>query len=226
MTALTLPAPPTANQRFKASFGPTLALSLVAATVFHALLFDLWPSMEVAVSVDQAAPPPSVVPIDDTPLPPAPRALPRPALPEISSSVPADVTWDPPTWDEVPALAPPPANPGKDKATGSDAWFGPVTVNPSLINPDELRRALEREYPSILRDAGIGGTVGLLVRIDTRGGVVEAKVDRSSGYAGLDEAALKVAPGLRFRPALNRETPVSVWISLPVTFKVHGGGKA
>ena len=97
-------------------------------------------------------------------------------------------------------------------------------MQPSVANPEALRSALERAYPGILRDAGIGGTVGLLVRIDAHGRVLEAKIGHSSGYRALDDAALRVSGILRFHPALNRDTPVSVWVRIPVTFQVHEGG--
>lgn len=222
MSAMTLPAPRTANQRLKEGFEFRLALSLVAATLLHALLFDLWPSMEVAAWKNAGTTPTEVVRMEATDLPAAPKALRRPAAPEPSPLALPDETWDQPTWEEVPALAPPAPKVTASAESGSEAWFGPVTVQPSLANPDEMRQALEREYPSILRDAGIGGVVYLLMRIDTRGRVMEAKVDGSSGHAGLDAAALRVAHILRFHPAINRHTPVSVWVRIPVKFEVHG----
>lgn len=139
----------------------------------------------------------------------------------------ADATLPVFDWKEVVKLPPPVKAPEDAQARSADGtWTGPVTVRPSVANPDEMRRALERVYPVILRDAGIGGVVALLIRIDTQGQVLEAKVDQSSGYGALDEAALKVAHVLRFHPALNRDTPVSVWVRIPVTFQVHGGSES
>ena len=37
--------------------------------------------------------------------------------------------------------------------------FTPMTVRPEIRNRSEVQAALTREYPPILRDAGIGGTV-------------------------------------------------------------------
>jgi TonB family protein len=223
MTALTLPAPHTANQRLKDGFGLTLALSLVAATVLHALFFSLWPTMRAASWAAAAGPTTQVVQVATTTLPPAPKSIPVPARPVISSAAPPQATLDLPGWNDVVKLPLPPAPKAASEA-GDNTWTGPVTVQPSIANPEALRSALERAYPGLLRDAGIGGTVGLLVRIDTHGRVLEAKIERSSGYRALDAAALKVSGMLRFHPALNRDTPVSVWVSIPVTFQVHEGG--
>lgn len=224
MTALTLPAPHTANQRFKDGFGPKLALSLVAATALHALFFSLWPTMSGASWAAPAGPPTRVVQVASTPLPPAPKTIPVPAAPMISAAAPSDATLDLPSWNDVVKLPLPPAPKAAASETADNTWTGPITVQPSVANPEALRSALERAYPGILRDAGIGGTVGLLVRIDTHGRVLEAKIEHSSGYRALDDAALRVSGILRFHPALNRDTPVSVWVRIPVTFQVHGGG--
>ena len=35
--------------------------------------------------------------------------------------------------------------------------FTPMTVRPEILNRTEIMRAMEREYPPLLRDAGVGG---------------------------------------------------------------------
>ena len=49
--------------------------------------------------------------------------------------------------------------------------FTPFTVRPEVQNRPEVQRALEREYPAGLREAGIGGTVRLHFFIDEEGRV-------------------------------------------------------
>jgi protein TonB len=90
-----------------------------------------------------------------------------------------------------------------------------------MQNRDEVSRALEREYPSLLRDAGVGGRVDVWIRLDERGVVQDAQVNASSGQPSLDEAALRVARIIRFSPAMNRDQPVPVWVSIPITFQVR-----
>ena len=77
-----------------------------------------------------------------------------------------------------------------------------------------------REYPTFLRDAGIGGEVVVWFFISEEGLVLDRRVSQSSGHAQLDEAALAVADVFRFSPALNLENVVQVWIQLPISFLV------
>jgi protein TonB len=97
--------------------------------------------------------------------------------------------------------------------------FTPYTVAPVLRNTEEARRALQRFYPPLLRDAGIGGTVILWFLIDEQGNVVRTQVQRTSGHEGLDEAATRVAEVMRFTPAMNRDRRVRVWVQLPIEFR-------
>ena len=69
-----------------------------------------------------------------------------------------------------------------------------------------------------MRDAGIGGTAQIWFFIDEEGTVQRTQIAESSGHKALDDAALLVAEGIQFTPALNQEKPVPVWISLPITF--------
>ena len=95
----------------------------------------------------------------------------------------------------------------------------PFTVAPELKNRAEVQRALERYYPPLLRDAGIGGTVLVWFFIDETGKVRNSLIKESSGHKALDEAALKVAEIMQFTPALNRDEEVPVWIALPIEFR-------
>ena len=110
--------------------------------------------------------------------------------------------------------------PGSGTGSGaSDAeGFRAVSIMPALLNAAEVRRALERNYPVALRDAGIGGKTMLWVYIDEAGKVVRAEVKESSGQRTLDDAALRVAPMMRFSPARIREAGVKVVVAVPVAF--------
>jgi protein TonB len=101
---------------------------------------------------------------------------------------------------------------------GDDPTFTPYTTAPRLKNVDEAGRALEREYPPMLRDAGVGGRVEVWIRLDETGALQDVRVSVSSGHQGLDEAALRVARTMRFDPAMNRDKRVPVWVSIPITF--------
>ena len=105
--------------------------------------------------------------------------------------------------------------------TASQPIFTPYTVAPDITNRSEVQRVLEREYPPLLRDAGIGGTVKVWFFIDKGGRVQDTQIQESSGHAQLDQAALAVAGVVKFTPALNRDETVPVWVALPILFQVR-----
>ena len=99
--------------------------------------------------------------------------------------------------------------------------FTPYSVAPSILNRADIVRAMEREYPPLLRDAGIGGTVRVYFFIDENGRVQDRQIDESSGHQALDDAAMAVFDIYRFSPALNRDKAVPVWVSFSITFQVQ-----
>lgn len=99
--------------------------------------------------------------------------------------------------------------------------FTPYTVRPDLVNEREVQQALAREYPPIVRDAGIGGTVNVHFFIDDEGVVQRVLVAQTSGHEALDSAALRVARVFRFSPARDEDEPVPVWIAIPITFQTR-----
>ena len=80
---------------------------------------------------------------------------------------------------------------------------------------------MEREYPPLLRDAGIGGRAVVFFFIDEEGSVQDFRISESSGHQALDDAALAVADVYRFSAALNRDKKVPVWVQFPITFQVR-----
>ena len=99
--------------------------------------------------------------------------------------------------------------------------FTPYTVAPKLQNRQEIATLLQKNYPVLLRDAGIGGRVIMWLFIDESGVVKKTQVKESSGLEPLDSAAVVVSRQMRFSPALNRDTEVPVWVAIPITFKVE-----
>ncbi len=214
----------TANDRFKKSFTSRLWGGVILATLLHFAVLAFWPELraqDYSVTRDELTVvelPPDVV------LPDAPQEIARPAAPvlavgEIDEAITIHVT----TFRDNPvsALPPPPDTAAAAVGNSDTPVFTPFTVKPDIMNRDELLRALEREYPPLLRDAGIGGTVHVWFSIDEEGGLVRTLVHTSSGHQALDQAALRVAGIIRFTPALNRDKRVPVWISLPITFRTR-----
>ena len=113
----------------------------------------------------------------------------------------------------------PPVDLNPDPSAGPT--FTPYDVAPEVTNPEEVQRALTRQYPPLLRDAGIGGTVQIWIFIDGFGKVRRTLLDSSSGHRALDNAALQIAEIIQFNPALNQNRAVPVWISYPITFRIR-----
>jgi TonB family protein len=95
-------------------------------------------------------------------------------------------------------------------------------VEPEVINRAEVSRAIVRHYDPALRRQGVGGTAEVQMYVDAEGWVRHVRLRRGSGHAGLDRAALEVALVFRFSPARVSETPVPVWLTVPISFRsVH-----
>lgn len=228
MTAEAVPSPSaamaeTANDRLKRSWDSMFWGSMIAATVLHFGTFQAWPEMtadDVSFTADELEAielPPEIE------IPPPPEAIARPATPVIAEAeVSEDITIAPTTFEDNPVenLPPPPESTGEGDI-GAQPTFTPYTVAPDITNRNEVIRALEREYPPLLRDAGIGGTANIWFFIDESGRVQDTRIQQSSGHPQLDDAALKVADVMQFTPAMNRDKMVPVWVAFPITFQVR-----
>ena len=212
----------TRNDRFKRSFESWLWGSMIVATVFHFLLFQFWPTLTVKETSFTAEELKIIELPPEIEIPPPPEAISRPATPVMAvTDIDDDITIAPTTFADNPVedLPPPPTNDGGADLSAAPV-FTPMTVRPEIRNRAEIQQALMTQYPAMLRNAGIGGTVELWFFISKEGRVLDRRVFRSSGYVQLDEAALKVADVFRFTPALNREKIVQVWIRFPIEFQV------
>jgi protein TonB len=83
----------------------------------------------------------------------------------------------------------------------------------------ELRRRLV--YPEDARRDSVEGKTVVRVLIDRKGRVMKSLVTESSGNASLDKTARDAIVGLKFTPAMENGMPVSVWVEIPVMFKLH-----
>jgi protein TonB len=212
-----------ANDRLKKNWDNWFWGSIMAAVLVHFMVFQFFPD-QTADDVSFAADEMEAIELPpEIEIPPPPEAIARPATPVIAEAeVAEDITIAPTTFEDNPVsdLPPPPDNSGSADVSAAPT-FTPYTVAPDLINRDEIGRALMREYPPLLRDAGIGGTARVWFFIDENGRVQDTRIDQSSGHAQLDEAALKVADQMRFTAALNRDKTVPVWVAFPITFQVR-----
>ena len=214
----------TANNRLKGRFRSYFWSSMIMATVAHFAAFTFWPELTtedfsyVVEELTAIELPPEIE------VPPAPQAMSRPATPVIATTeISEDITIAPTTFEMNPvdALPPPPTMSKETTRDISEApTFTPFTLAPQILNRDEVIEAMEANYPVLLKASGIGGIVRVFFFIDAEGHVQSTRLDQTSGYGLLDEAALAVADTYRFSPAVNRDTPVPVWVSFPITFQV------
>ena len=213
----------TENDRFKRSFRSWFWGSMIAATVAHFMLFQFWPTLS-AEDVSFTAEELEIIELPpEIEIPPPPEAISRPATPVMATAdIDDDITIARTTFADNPIedLPPPPTDDGIVDIAAAPV-FTPMTVRPEIRNRREVQAALMSEYPSMLRNAGIGGTVVVWFFITEDGRVQDKRVSQSSGFLRFDEAALKVADVFRFSPALNRDKRVQVWIQLPITFQIE-----
>ncbi|MGH7476847.1 MAG: energy transducer TonB [Longimicrobiales bacterium] len=213
----------TANDRFKDGFSNWFWGSLIAATILHFVIFAFWPAMtaaDVSFRTDELEAidlPPEVE------IPPPPEQIARPATPIVSASadIEEDITIASTTFEDNPIENLPPPPTGGEQDLAAAPTFTPFTVRPELRNRRAVEQALERYYPPLLKDAGIGGTVNVWFFIDESGRVVNTQLVESSGHDALDQAALRVADVMQFSPALNRDRKVPVWVQLPIVFRTR-----
>jgi protein TonB len=221
--------------------------STAGSVVLHALIITL---LVYATSRVAAAPPtealtpisletpPEPIPIQPPPMAdvPAPAAsapaargfieLPMPDV--IPPSIPAPnagITIRPEDFTGIGA----PGGRGDGDSTINDGSsdisnapaFVPFDQPPRLKNAREVESSISRNYPSIMRDAGIGGTTTMWFYIDETGRAVKYQVFKSSGHAALDSAAAKVADVMQFFPAQVQDRKVSVWVQVPIVFRIQ-----
>jgi len=212
----------TANDRLKRSFSSWFWSSMIAATIVHFAVLAFWPNLQasdVSFAMEEIT---AVELPPEIEIPPPPEQIQRPANPVVTDAqIDEDITIAPTTFEDNPIsdLPPPPTQAAVD--VSSQPVFTPYEVAPEVRNRADVQRALEREYPSLLRDAGIGGVVVLHFFINEDGVVETTQVAESSGHSQLDQAAQRVAAVFQFTPALNRDAPVPVWVQVPIQFQAR-----
>lgn len=139
-----------------------------------------------------------------------------PAAFVLACEVPSPTQTEP-----MPEAVPSQAQPLTVRDEQGEPVFTPFTVAPDITNRAAVVAKLQEEYPPLLREAGIGGTANVWFFITSEGVVEQVRIQQPSGHQALDQAALRVARVMEFTPALNRETPVDVWVAFPITFQTR-----
>ena len=89
-----------------------------------------------------------------------------------------------------------------------------------LDAPPRPRRNIRPDYPKGARQRGEQGDVILEIRVNAEGTVDDVKIATSSGFAELDEAAVRAAKGAKFSPARSGHDPIASTARLKLQFKL------
>jgi protein TonB len=93
-----------------------------------------------------------------------------------------------------------------------------LEVNPRLVNAGDVARAIQSNFPSLLRDAGVGGTVVLRAIVEKDGRTSSVEVIRSEHNQMFSAPAAAVVRRMRFQPGTVDGAPVRARVEIPITF--------
>jgi protein TonB len=212
-------------------------LGLAGVVVLHALLFwaiqagltntviQKMPTVVQALLLEEKKPELPPPPSPQPPPPPAPAKPPPPQTPP-PAYVPPAVT--PPVSTPVNAIAavsptPSPATPSPSAAPAAN----PTPATPATRAPVRtaagvnMAQCQKPEYPSASRRFEEEGTVTLRFLVDTDGKVIQAEIEKSSGYKRLDEAARAGLSKCQFKPAMADGKAEQAWASIKYTWRLE-----
>ncbi len=148
-------------------------------------------------------------PKEDKPPPPPP---PKMALPPPPFIPPPEIRVD----------APASANAITQVSTTKPPAEVPKVATPARTAPVVLARDCQKpEYPSASLRAQETGLVVLQLLVGVDGLVSDSRVERSSGYKRLDEAARKALSLCKFKPGTVEGKPEASWARIEYDWKIE-----
>ncbi|MCQ8896692.1 energy transducer TonB [Limnobacter humi] len=213
---------------------PPQALILGSVVLVH-LLVLLWvgrqvhiaqptltqPSVEGVLIAIEPAPKASATP---QPAPPKDVVKPKPAAKPVKQEQPK-----PSTPAIAPAIAPEPAPltaataPAQPQAQAVSPSAPPQdtqTITPPRTDAAHLNNP-PPAYPALSRRLGEQGRVLVDVYILPDGSVGDLKLNKSSGFGRLDDAAMTAVKQWKFVPAKRGGQPIAFWYVQPVSFVLN-----
>lgn len=170
-----------------------------------------------------------VSPAEPKPPMPAPSPMPAPLPQKAPPPLPAPMRSAPPSPEPATFVVPvqPAPQPPTPPAEPAPAPAPPAPPTPPL--PARTMAASEvqflktpvLQYPAASRRARETGRVLLRLFIDERGLPSQVEVNRSSGFARLDDAAVATIQQALFKPHTDNGQPVGAWVLVPFDFALE-----
>lgn len=205
---------------FPALHGFNLSRSWFLAAIVLVHLGFFWALSSHTVYIFKTEPQGKVVWVPNNPVKPPPPLKPieHPLVQPVW--VPTPVNPPPLPIDDTHTLVqtttePQPLPPPPTVTEGPGA--GPYVVEPQL---DARYPFSEPEYPVAEIRQGHEGTVLLSLQILPNGRVGDVRIDRSSGFPKLDEAAAREARRWRMKPGTSDGTAMPMWKRVPIKFQL------
>ena len=235
MNTITVPmSAPLSNNRQTISNVVTFA----GVVLLHVLGL-VWAAQQLSITEPEITPPsvvgilvapePKPTPPPPKPVPPSPKPEPKPVTKPEPKPVakptpkptpkpePVREVAQEPVQQATPAPVAPPA-PLVQQANPAPAAPAPIT--PPRTDAAHLNNPAP-QYPALSRRLGEQGRVMLDVYILPDGSVGEIKLNRSSGFPRLDNAALQAVKTWKYVPAKRGDTAIPFWYVQPVSFVLN-----
>lgn len=197
--------------------------TLVAIVALHAGFF--WLLSSGGMAVIYTPPPDGQLVTVETPLQPP---QPTPII-DIANPTPIrDFITLPPQPRPYETEPEPDVIQGEETTTVSPVTTTEPTARESAVTQPSVDSRFglsEPPYPASERRDGHQGTVMLAIEVLENGRIGQVRIDSSSGYARLDEAAVRQAKRWRLKPGMRDGVPVIMWKRIPVHFRLTEGGE-
>jgi len=203
----------TAHQFFKGrhprilAWASMVALSLIVLAFLYSPAFRVDPYRLPETVIPTLVPPPEII----VPLPPPDIPMPRvPVHIEVVEGPGSEVELAPSNVDFDGEPPPPPSLSTRESEL--------------VVVPDQLPELIHHapvSYPEMAREAEMEGEVLVMVDVDRRGRVTDARVINSTVTSILEQAALEAAWKCTFRPGKQRNVPVPTRAVLPFEFRIR-----
>ena len=146
----------------------------------------------------------------------------------IDENAPPPPPPPPPVIDKLPPpFVPPPVITITATTTNSQAITNVSRDVPAVLPKPRGRGNKQPEYPIASKRLKQQGTVVMALLVGLDGRIMDAKVETSSGFPALDDAAIKEAlRSWRYTPGTKSGAPSAMWVRAQVRFRcgINGCG--